>query len=245
MYNIMVVLNSSYFPFGKVWMHSLYEKNDMSKVENVFIVDTGLKEEEKQFFNNFQKAQIYDTGLNTDFDNGGAWGKGWQENVGSKTIIMRHLLSITDIPMMMIDGDCIFVKDLYPLIDNKFDIQLCKRDAGTPYLGSFAIGHPTEATIDFMDKWIERIATKPTNVPRESPSLSEIVIENNHSAKVGDIDRILVSTHNEIEFCDDSHIIHLKSATVDRKLEVRLRKYLIESPSFQSLIKKYLFREVF
>ena len=115
-YNIMVVFNSSYFPFGKVWINSLYDKNNMSNVDKVFIVDTGLKEEEKEYFKSKgSEVYIYDTGLDTDFNDGGAWGKGWQENVGSKTIIFQHLLSMTDIPLMMVDGDCIFVKDFFLL----------------------------------------------------------------------------------------------------------------------------------
>jgi hypothetical protein len=48
MYNIMVVFNSSYFPFGKVWINSLYDKNDMSNVDTVYIVDTGLEESQKE-----------------------------------------------------------------------------------------------------------------------------------------------------------------------------------------------------
>ena len=240
MYNIMVVFNSSYFPFGKVWINSLYEKNDMTKVNRVFIVDTGLEEHQKEYFRSKgDEVYIYDTGLDTDFNDGGAWGKGWQENVGSKTIVFKHLLESTGVPLMMIDGDCIFVKDLYPLIDNQYDIQLCKRDSGTPYLGSFVIGQPKTETLDFMDRWIERIATKPTNIPRESPSLSEVAEEYRNTLKIGDIDRVLVSTHGEWEFCDDTYIIHLKSATVDRKIDARLKKYLIESPNFRDLIEKY------
>ena len=239
-YSIMVVFNSSYFPFGRVWINSLYDKNDMSKVDKVFIVDTGLKKEEKDYFSSKgDEVYIYNTGLDTDFNDGGAWGNGWQENVGSKTIVFKHLLEMTQKPLVMVDGDCIFVKDLYPLIDNNYDIQLCKRDSGTPYLGSFVIGQPRNATSDFMTLWIDRIATKPTNVPRESPSLSEIAYEKNHFANVGDVDRILVSTHNENEFCDDTYIIHLKSATVDRRIDARLRKYLIESPNFRDIILRY------
>tara|TARA_Y100000592_G_scaffold62319_1_gene97351 strand:- start:293 stop:1030 length:738 start_codon:yes stop_codon:yes gene_type:complete len=240
MYNLMVVFNSSYFPFGKVWINSLYEKNDMSRVNRVFIVDTGLEEYQKEYFRSKgDEVYIYDTGLDTDFNDGGAWGKGWQENVGSKTIVFKHILESTNIPLMMVDGDCIFTKDLSTLIDGMCDIQLCKRDAGTPYLGSFVIGQPREQTLDFMDKWIERIATKPTNVPRESPSLSEVAVEEKSNLSIGNIDRLLVSTHNENEYGEHTHIIHLKSATVDRKIDTRLRKYLIESPNFGNLIEKY------
>ena len=210
-YSIMVVFNSSYFPFGRVWINSLYDKNDMSKVDKVFIVDTGLKKEEKDYFSSKgDEVYIYNTGLDTDFNDGGAWGKGWQENVGSKTIVFKHLLEMTQKPLVMVDGDC-----------------------------SFVIGQPRNATSDFMTLWIDRIATTPTNVPRESPSLSEIAYEKNHFANVGDVDRILVSTHNENEFCDDTYIIHLKSATVDRRIDARLRQYLIESPNFRDIILRY------
>ena len=240
MYNIMVVFNSSYFPFGKVWINSLYDKNDMSKVNRVFIVDTGLEDYQKEYFRNKgEEVFIYDSGLKTDFNDGGAWGKGWQENVGSKTIIFKHLLESTNLPLMMIDGDCIFTKDLYPLIDNYCDIQLCKRDAGTPYLGSFAIGQPRQQTLDFMDKWIERMETKPTNVPRESPSLSEVAEEEKANLSIGNIDRLLVSAHYESEYGEHTYIIHLKSDVVDRKIDVRIRKYLTESPDFSDLIQKY------
>jgi hypothetical protein len=239
-YNIMAVFNSSYFPFGKVWINSLYDKNDMSNVPKVFIVDTGLKEEEREYFlSKGDEVYIYDTKLKTDYNDGGAWGRGWQENVGSKTIVFKHLLEVTKLPLVMVDGDCIFVKDLEPLIDSNYDIQLCKRDAGTPYLGSTVIGQPRNATLDFMTLWIDRIETKPTNVPRESPSLSEIVEEKNHFANVGDIDRILVSTHWESEFSDNTHIIHLKTDIADRKIETRIRKSL-ESPDFKDLILEYL-----
>ena len=165
-------------------------------------------------------------------------GKGWQENVGSKTIVFKHILESTNIPLMMVDGDCIFTKDLSTLIDGMCDIQLCKRDAGTPYL-FFCNRTTNEQTLDFMDKWIERIATKPTNVPRESPSLSEVAVEEKTNLSIGNIDRLLVSTHNENEYGEYTHIIHLKSATVDRKIDTRLRKYLIESPNFRNLIEKY------
>ena len=61
-YNIMAVFNSSYFPFGKVWINSLYDKNDMSNVPKVFIVDTGLKEEEREYFlSKGDEVYIYDT----------------------------------------------------------------------------------------------------------------------------------------------------------------------------------------
>jgi len=238
-YNMMVVFNSSYFPFGRLWINSLYEKNDMSKVDNVFIVDTGLTEEQRKYFlSKGEEVFIYDTKLKTDYNNGGAWGKGWQENVGSKTIVFKHLLEITKMPLVMVDGDCIFVKDISSLIDSNYDIQLCKRDAGTPYLGSFVIGQPTKVTSKFMQKWIERIDTKPTNVPRESPSLSEVAEENRSLLKIGDIDRILVSTHWESEFSDDTHIIHLKTDIADRRIETRIRKSL-ESPDFKDLILEY------
>ena len=44
-YNIMVVLNSSYFKFGKIFIKSLYEKLNLENIENVFVSDIGLSED--------------------------------------------------------------------------------------------------------------------------------------------------------------------------------------------------------
>ena len=61
MYNILFTLNSSYYNYGKVFIRSLFDNNDMSKVSKVFVADTGLIEEHRLFFESFDKTIILPT----------------------------------------------------------------------------------------------------------------------------------------------------------------------------------------
>ena len=84
MYNIFLSLNSSYVPYGKMFMKSLYDVVDMSRVDRVVIADTGLDLKDKQYFlASYDKVDILETNLVSSFDQGGTWGKGWQSVVTS------------------------------------------------------------------------------------------------------------------------------------------------------------------
>ena len=239
-YNIMVVLNSSYFNFGKVFINSLYDNVDIDNIDTIFIADTGLSKSNKEYFKKFNKVYIHDTGLQTDYDDGGSFGNGWQQSIGCKTVILKSLLEQTNLPIVMIDGDCIFVKDFSHIIDSSYDIQSCKRNSNVPYLASFVVAHNNKNCLTFLDKWIELISQKPINVPRESPSLGEAVLELKDKIKVGDIPQIKVSTHNEKEFCEDTLIIHLKGSSVSKDILEREKKSLTGNKNFSVLIEKYL-----
>jgi hypothetical protein len=264
----MVVLNSSYFNFGKVFINSLYKNINLSNLNKLYIVDIGLTDDDKDFFNNYDKVKIYDTELKTDFNDGGTWGKGWQISVGAKTIMFKHILEQTDLPLVMIDGDCIFVKDFEELIDDNYDIQACKRsNHSVPYLASFVIAQNNTKSIDFINSWIDIMSNKLSkqwvrralvqfrqesdfltykdsykqlSVPRESPSLGEAVNLVGDKLNFGSIDRIKVSTYNENEFCDDTYIIHLKGSSLSRDITERELKSLVSNTYFSNLIEEYM-----
>ena len=239
-YNIMVVLNSSYFNFGKVFMNSLHKKLNLSNIDTIFLVDIGLSKEHRDFFSSFEKVKIYDSELKTDFNDGGTWGAGWQTSVGAKTIMFKHILEQTDLPLVMIDGDCIFVKDFSELIDNSVDIQACKRNSSVPYLASFVVAQNNSRSIEFIESWIENISKKPMNVPRESPSLGETISQYGNRINFKPVDRIKVSTHYENEFCDDTYIIHLKGGSLSKDIKERELKSLMGGNNFENLIEDYL-----
>ena len=239
-YNVMVVLNSSYFNFGKVFINSFHDKVNLKNVDNIFIVDTGLTGDNKKYFSKFDKVYIHNSGLTTDYDDGGSWGNGWQQNVGCKTIVFKSILEQTKIPLIMIDGDCLFVKDFSELIDDNYDIQSCRRESSVPYLASFVVAQNNSKSIKCMDEWIRLINEKPLDVPRESPSLGEAVNLLKDKINIGDIEQIKVSTHNETEFCDDTYVIHLKGSTLSKNISERETKSLIGNKNFSNLIRKYI-----
>ena len=49
--------------FGRIFINSLYDKVDMTKVNSVFILDIGLKKEDKKYFEKYKNVKI----LPTDF----------------------------------------------------------------------------------------------------------------------------------------------------------------------------------
>ena len=147
MYNIFLSLNSSYVPYGKMFMKSLYDVVDMSRVDRVVIADTGLDLKDKQYFlASYDKVDILETNLISSFDQGGTWGKGWQSVVTSKAKYLLEALKKYDTTTVMVDGDCIFLKDISEIISDD-DIQLCYRGdekPDNPYLGSYTAFKPTE-----------------------------------------------------------------------------------------------------
>ena len=119
MYNIFLSLNSSYVPYGKMFMKSLYDVVDMSKVDKVVIADTGLDLKDKQYFlASYDKVDILETNLVSSFDEGGTWGIGWQSVVTSKAKYLLEALKKYDTTTVMVDGDCIFLKDISEIISD-------------------------------------------------------------------------------------------------------------------------------
>jgi hypothetical protein len=69
-YNILFTLNSSYFTYGKLFINSLYDNNDMNKVDTVYLADTGMTPHEIKFFSNFPHIKILETRVVSDFNKG-------------------------------------------------------------------------------------------------------------------------------------------------------------------------------
>ena len=63
----MVVLNSSYFNFGKVFINSLYDNVDIDNIDTIFIADTGLSKSNKEYF---KKAVDFEKKLHKNYDLG-------------------------------------------------------------------------------------------------------------------------------------------------------------------------------
>ena len=70
MYSIYTILNSAYLTFGKVFLNSLYDKIDMNQVQYIFILDTGLSDEDREFISKNDKVKIIDSGVTTSLKGG-------------------------------------------------------------------------------------------------------------------------------------------------------------------------------
>jgi len=244
MYNILFTLNASYFNYGKIFMRSLFDINDMSKVSKVFVADTGLTEEQKLFFKSFDNTYILPTGLSTDFNEGGTWGKGWQTSVVSKTRSLKFVLEETGEDVMMIDADCLILKDLSSIISDK-SIQLCDRtneNPNIPFLGSYIYIKSNKSGIDFVSKWIANIDQSPLNKAKESPMLGKTVEEVGYE-DIDAIKRVMVSCYTKKEYLthnSEPFIAHFKGGSLSQSTEEDQRKRIYGTHGFDKEIDKYL-----
>ena len=249
-YNILFTLNSSYFNYGKLLINSLYDNNDMSKVDTIFLADTGLNSKNKKYFKKYSHIKILNTNISSNFNEGGTWGKGWQTSVVSKTQSLYKILIDTTLPIIMIDADCMVIKDLSDLLLNDKDLQICYRkneSPDVPYLGSFVIAHNNPTSKQFITDWINNIRNHNSDkksleiygIPtKESPMLGKTVKESN--IKIDNIPRLLVSCYNKKEYNDTVYVIHLKGGSLSKDINQDINKRIYGTHGFDSLVKKYL-----
>jgi len=243
-YNILITLNSSYFDFGLIFMNSLFDNNDMDLVDTIFIADVGLNELDKQVFESYDKVTIIESDIESDFNNGGTWGKGWQTAVQSKTKFLLQVLKLSDKDVMMIDSDCLITKPLHNVIGTE-DIQVCDRsheNKNVPFLGSYIYIRNTIIGKRFVSRWIYNIENSTKAGAKESPALTEAVASVD-TKYIKLIDRVMVSCYNKVEYEQyDStpFIIHFKGGSISKNSDIDKNKRLFGTHGFNELVNKYL-----
>ena len=213
--NIVTVSNGSYFKFLKVWIYSLYDKVELNNIKNIYIIDTGLNDEQRNFLKIFKKVSIFKTGIESKFTE--LHGKGWQDSNYSKLPAIKTILKKDKIPTYFIDVDCLFVQDFYRLLDFSKDMVICDTTDRTlacnsRFIGSF-YGFNNLKCLKFIDKWYDTIlnSTKITTKWRESPSLGICYgkCENKYSFQILDEGNISSSMHSPPK--KEKFIFHMKS----------------------------------
>ena len=211
-YSIYTILNSVYMKyFGKIFINSMYDKVNMSNVENVFIGDTGLTDTDKEYLSKFDKVKIIDTDINDNGDDFSVWSPKWHNSVTQKTRVLKDIIVKNKLPIVMIDADVLFLGDIESLIDMNYSVQVCfrnhprrKNKHNMDYLGSY-VSFNDEKSLDFLISWIklidehgdvsydgERLKAK------ETPCLCDIIksYKTNGFIKIGNVDEDIVSSYD-------------------------------------------------
>lgn len=247
--NIYTVLNNAYFKFGQIFIRSLYNKINIDNIDKIFISDTGLEQQQIDYLKTYDKVQIIDSSIITNFE-GGSWSKDWHDVVSSKTSILRALLEENTNPIVMIDADCLFYKDITQLIDTKYDLQICKRVSHIPWLGSFVSINDPKKGIEFIDRWREnmindiRYDNEGRLMARESPALGKTVEEFKDKFNIEGISEHIVSVHSEDTFSDKCHIIHYKGSSHQKNIDEMYAKRLGTSGFRYGMAKQYIIRNI-
>ena len=246
-YSVYFTLNSSYIKFGRIWIESLHDKVNMNNVKNIFISDTGLKRKDREYFLNFDKVKIVDSGVISNFDEG-TWGKGWHQSVTSKTKVLKELVKNNEEPIVMVDGDCMFLNDISHLINTDYDLQICHRphleQLGVAHLASF-VSINNKKCLDFIDEWIDEI--KKTSIvdeqgkvkAKETPSLSRVVRNNINNYNIQNIPENWVSVMRLNEVTENSVIAHFKGSDISNTFDELFEKRVI-GRGWENMVDKYI-----
>jgi len=248
-YNIITTSDKSYFKFLRILINSIYKSCDMSNINNIFIVDTGLEKEQIDWLNNKSDIiQIIDTNYNTSFQ-GGTWGVDWQLNVKSKTVTLHQTLEALQQPLLMLDADMLVIKDLDNLTKKGGDIQVCYRndqptegsqsEYAVPYIGSYFFSIDYKKSSKFIGEWKDLTNNSSEEGPVESRSLVKTIKKyKNLDLDIVEIDESIVNVTRPENITNDTCIIHFKGATIDWDIENSISNRT-EGRGFSKIIEEY------
>lgn len=229
-YNIITVINSDYFVFGKIFVNSFYDNINLNNIHKLYIYDTGLSDEDKRYLSGFPQLEIVSSLLNTKFVK--LHDKDWCKNVYSKTSFLHQVIEKDLLPTIMIDSDCLFLNDFFNLIPKKFDFVACSRGkkACTPYIASFFVINSIEKAAAFINDWHKEMRYV-IRTFKESPALCKLISKGIYN--VGFIPEELIS-FTGTDITEKVKIVHMKSTRELQTIEQR-----INQPHLIKYIEKY------
>lgn len=231
-FNVMTVLNSDYFDFGKLFVNSFYDNVDLSRIHKLYVYDTGLSESDKKYLSVFPQLEVVSTQLNTKHQL--LHDEDWRKNVYSKTSFLLQVIEKDSLPTVMIDSDCLFLSNFVDLIPENYDFVACRREeqeAFCEYIASFFVVNSIEKAPDFIREWREEMYYGTEN-HRESPALSRLIDKGGYHVHA--IKEDLVS-YTGTEITEDITIAHMKSTRGLRTVEQR-----VNQPHLKAYLEKYL-----
>lgn len=249
-YEVMTVCNGDFFFFLKGLLSSLSLNCSPNTIN---VGDMGLSEKQASWARNLPyksspPVELFEASAKTSY--GGDWSKDWKRTVSEKTAQLRRLLEEkrtgkrVDCPLVLMDSDCIAIKDFKELIDKSKDVQVCSRKhkmTPVPYLGSFAVFNNPEKGVEFVDEWIDQIAERNNKNPgkaSESPALGDAVHKMSERVSIGEIDEYLVSGYSQKDLKKGSYIIHFKSEGLTKTIREAYRSRVV-SRGLEWLFMKY------
>ena len=210
MYSIFTIMNSGYSNFGRIFFNSLHQNLTLDEIDTIWVGDTGIDERDKEYLKQFKKVKLINSGKITK--NTQLHDKDWLESVTQKTRLLRSVCSVSESPVVMIDLDSYFISDFHQHLKSDCDVQVIHRDKEPPHIASWFAVNNLQKGIEFIDDWIY-IMNQWRDIPKESPSLNHLVLNNDKYVIGIEQERLLAAYGNleEAKFWG-SHIVHFKSS---------------------------------
>ena len=191
-YNIYTVLSGNYYKFGLYFLYSLYDVCDIDRINNIFIVNSGLSLGQRKTIKHvFDKVKFIKADktvkyvnpfVNNNFDETSLK---WLSTINLKTIHFRKLLLKRKlVPIFMIDSDMLFLKDIGELINDDFDILTTIRPFKFANQASFILFNTKKSiTSEFIDNWIKNMEMS-KEVIKETAAFSKTIDEYEKKMKI-------------------------------------------------------------
>jgi hypothetical protein len=216
-YSVLIVLNEGYKKFGTIFLNSLHKNADVSRIRKIFVGDTGLSPATRSFMSSFERVQIVETGVSSTFR--GIHSDDWLQSVAVKSRLLCELAKTQELPICMIDADCLVRRDFAHVLDPSFDLQVCVRSRPVRrrdgivmrYIGSFLVVHSQRAA-SFLDSWvreIEHMYQIKALPAHETPALCRSIERYRQRLRIGALAEAQVSCDRSCE--EDTLLIHMKS----------------------------------
>ena len=183
-FRIATVATFDYFPFLLVFLGSLYKNVDLERISNIEILIDACPDELVSYLEQFEKVRL--TRLSESHSFSGTHSKGWQGAVSEKLLFCQNLLTKSDEPVLLIDSDILFVKDLPDLSRGGHDIVFTliqseqerhtRRDGlRIDFIGSAVYFSNAPSSLEFIRRWqakMRELILGGYRPPYETPALN-------------------------------------------------------------------------
>jgi len=241
-YNILTTSDKSYFPHLQILVNSVLDVCELSNINNFYIIDNGLTKEQVKYLKSKSNIiSVITTGLQTNFK-GGTWGEDWQKNVKSKTVHLYDLVSQINQPLLMLDADMMITKDLYSLLKQGGDLQVCVRpNNSVKYIGSYFFSINASKSLPLIREWKELTQNSKGKGAHESPALSKVVEKYKGEIDIIEIEQDVV---NRLLFppLEQTVVVHFKGSSLHNSFEEQFNARISsrEGGVWKEYVNKYL-----
>ena len=241
-YSILSVASSQFEDFLWVFLKSALDKINMDNVHEICILNIGLSEEIVNYFEKLNSKIKFIESDKVSLSKE-SWDESWQINVLEKTKFAKTYLQKQNIPTYMIDIDCMFLDDIFDLlnINSEVDIILCDRSdlwPGMPFIASFVAFLNVDRSINFLDEWIQMMDVVNQFETKETPALNELV-KNNVKYNLASLSHKIVGLYYEYLLLPETKIIHFKGGGFKNDHDSIMDRF-DRFKSFNEVINKYI-----
>ncbi len=222
-FRIATVATFDCFPFLLVFLGSLYKNVDMERISNIEILIDACPDELISYLEQYEKVGV--TRLSESHSFSGDYSKGWQGGVTKELLFCQDLLTKSDEPLLLIDSDILFVKDLpdfssgghdivFTLIKDETERHRRRDGLRIDFLGSAIYFSSALSSLEFIRHWqakMRELIMGGYLPPYETPALNLLLqeeIERKHSSYGFMLDDLIAADQ---KCTRETAAIHLRS----------------------------------